>query len=249
MFSLKKILDFSRFKKKKDGIFYSKMETLLGFPPKTLSYYSEAFTHPSYQYNKTTRKSYERLEFLGDAILGAVIADYIFKSAPDENEGYLTKMRSKIVERRYLNQLGEELKLLDFLRTKLTPKQLGNNIAGNLFEALIGAIYLDKGYQECAKFIERKLIISYIVLKNLEEKVISHKSLLIEWCQKHKRDFSFDTQEDKEDRSEIRYFVSKVHVQGFSVTRARSTSKKKAEENAAKRACYKIQGNNHSLKL
>lgn len=248
MFNFKKILDFSPFKKKKDGIFYAKMKTLLGFSPKTLSYYSEAFTHPSYQYNKNARKSYERLEFLGDAILGAVIADYIFTNAPDENEGYLTKMRSKIVERRYLNQLGEELNLLDLLRTKLSHRQLGNNIAGNLFEALIGAIYLDKGYQECSDFIERKLITPYIDLKNLEEKVISHKSLLIEWCQKHKRDFSFETQEDKEDCSEVRHFVSKVHVQGFSTTRARSTSKKKAEENAAKRACYKIQGSNNSLK-
>ena len=201
MFSIRKIFNLTRFKKKKDGIFYSKMEALLGFSPKKLSYYSEAFTHPSYQYKKATRKSYERLEFLGDAILGAVIADYVFTNAPDEDEGYLTKMRSKIVERRYLNQLGEELQLLDFLRTKLTPKQLGNNISGNLFEALIGAIYLDKGYQECTKFIERKLILPYIDLKNLEEKVISHKSLLIEWCQKNKRDFSFDTQEDTEDCS------------------------------------------------
>ncbi|MDO4228816.1 MAG: ribonuclease III [Capnocytophaga sp.] len=249
MFGLKKILELSRFKKRKDGVFYSKMKALLGYAPKTLSYYSEAFTHPSYQYKKATRKSYERLEFLGDAILGAVIADYIFTNAPDQDEGYLTKMRSKIVERRYLNQLGEELKLLDFLRTKLTPKQLGNNITGNLFEALIGAIYLDKGYKECAKFIERKLIVPYIDLKNLEEKVISHKSLLIEWCQKNKRNFSFDTQEDKEDKSGVRYFVTKVDVQGFSVTRARSTSKKKAEESAAKRVCYKIQGNNYSLKI
>ena len=181
MFSLKKILSFSRFtSKKKDGIFYNKMKDLLGYAPKNLSFYSEAFTHPSYQYQKATRKSYERLEFLGDAILGAVIADYIFTNAPEQDEGYLTKMRSKIVERRNLNQLGEELQLLSFLRTKLTPKQLGNNITGNLFEALIGAIYLDKGYKTCFKFIERKLILPYINIKNLEEKVISHKSLLIE---------------------------------------------------------------------
>ena len=141
--------------------------------------------------------------------------------------------------------LGEELQLLSFLRTKLTPKQLGNNITGNLFEALIGAIYLDKGYKTCFKFIERKLILPYINIKNLEEKVISHKSLLIEWCQKHKRDFSFEAEEDVEDRSETKYFVAKVYVEGFSVTRARATSKKRAEESAAKRTCYKIQGKQH----
>ena len=230
MFSLKKILDFSRFtSKKKDGIFYNKMKDLLGYAPKNLSFYSEAFTHPSYQYQKATRKSYERLEFLGDAILGAVIADYIFTNAPEQDEGYLTK----------------ELQLLSFLRTKLTPKQLGNNITGNLFEALIGAIYLDKGYKTCFKFIERKLILPYINIKNLEEKVISHKSLLIEWCQKHKRNFSFEAEEDVEDCSETKYFVAKVYVEGFSVTRARATSKKRAEESAAKRTCYKIQGKQH----
>lgn len=247
MINLKKILSFTRFKKKKDGVFYAKMEALLGYPPKTLSFYSEAFTHPSYQYDKTKRKSYERLEFLGDAILGAVIADYIFKNAPEQDEGYLTKMRSKIVERRYLNELGKEMRLLDFLRTKLPPKQLGNNITGNLFEALIGAIYLDKGYDECMRFIERKLIKPYINIKNLEDKILSHKSLLIEWCQKHKLTFSFDTDEDKEDRSGAKYFVSKIYVEGFSVTKARATSKKKAEENAAKRACYKIQGKHKNL--
>ena len=177
MFILKKILSFSRLtSKKKDGIFHTKLKELLGFSPKNISYYSEAFTHPSYQYQKTTRKSYERLEFLGDAILGAVIADYIFTNAPEQDEGYLTKMRSKIVERRNLNQLGEEMNLLDFLRTKLTPRQLGNNINGNLFEALIGAIYLDRGYKACFKFIERKLILPNINIKHLEEKVISHKS-------------------------------------------------------------------------
>ena len=116
MFNLKKILAFPRlFSKKKDGIFYNKIKNLLGFAPKNLSYYSEAFTHPSYQFQKATRKSYERLEFLGDAILGAVIADYIFTNAPEQDEGYLTKMRSKIVERRNLNQLGKDMGLLDFL--------------------------------------------------------------------------------------------------------------------------------------
>ena len=135
MFGLKKILTFPRLiPKKKDGIFYTKIKELLGFSPKNLSYYSEAFTHPSYQFQKATRKSYERLEFLGDAILGAVIADYIFTNAPEQDEGYLTKMRSKIVERRNLNQLGKDMRLLDFLRTKLTPRQLGNNITGNLFD-------------------------------------------------------------------------------------------------------------------
>ncbi|EKY12855.1 ribonuclease III [Capnocytophaga sp. oral taxon 324] len=246
MFGLKKILTFPRLiPKKKDGIFYTKIKELLGFPPKNLSYYSEAFTHPSYQFQKATRKSYERLEFLGDAILGAVIADYIFTNAPEQDEGYLTKMRSKIVERRNLNQLGKDMRLLDFLRTKLTPRQLGNNITGNLFEALIGAIYLDRGYKACFRFIERELILPYINIKNLEGKVISHKSLLIEWCQKHKLDFAFEAEEDIEDCSETKFFVAKVHVQGFSVTRARSTSKKKAEEIAAKRACYKIQGKQH----
>jgi ribonuclease III len=241
--NFKKIFNISRLtSRKKDGVFYLKIKTLLGFEPKRLSLYSEAFTHPSYQYQKEGRKSYERLEFLGDAILGAVIADYIFTNAPQEDEGYLTKMRSKIVERRNLDQLGEELNLLGFLRTKLSPRQLGNHINGNLFEALVGAIYLDRGYKACFEFIERKLIIPNINIKSLEGKVISHKSLLIEWCQKHKKDFSIEAEEDNEDRSGSKYFKAKVEVNGLGISKARATSKKKAEELAAKRLCYKIEG-------
>lgn len=241
MLDLKKIFPLSRFKKK-DGIFYDKLKVLLGYSPKNLQYYSEAFTHPSYQHQQHKKKSYERLEFLGDAVLGSVIAEYLFKNAPDENEGYLTKMRSKIVERRYLNELGEELHLCDFLRSNLSLQQLGNNINGNLFEALVGAIYMDKGYQEASKFIEKKLIEPSVDLKNLEGKIISYKSLLIEWCQKQKKNFSFETFEDKDDRSNTRFFVSKLTIEGFSIVKARETSKKKAEEKAAKRIYFKIQG-------
>ncbi|MDO5607551.1 MAG: ribonuclease III [Capnocytophaga sp.] len=241
MWNLKKILNFSRLKKK-DGIFYAKLKILLGFEPKNLQFYSEAFTHPSYQHHRHKRKSFERLEFLGDAVLGSVVAEHLFLNAPEEDEGYLTKMRSKIVERRNLNELGEELHLCDFLRSRLSMQQLGHNINGNLFEALIGAIYLDTGYEKCTKFIHQKLIIRYGDLKRLEGKIISHKSLLIEWCQKHKKKFSFETCEDVNDRSGMRFFVSKLIIEDYSCTKARATSKKKAEEKAAKRIYFKIQG-------
>lgn len=242
MWKLKEILPFSRFRnKKKDKFFHDKLKLLLGFAPKNLQLYSEAFTHPSYQYSGK-KKSYERLEFLGDAVLGCIIADYIFSNAPEEDEGYLTKMRSKIVERRHLNQVGNELKLTDFLRTNLSLEQLGTNISGNLFEALIGAIYLDGGYKQCHIFVKRKLIVPYINLKSLEGKIISYKSLLIEWCQKNKKSFSFNTTEDNNDCSGTRFFISKLTVDNYGCSKARATSKKKAEEQAAKRVYYKIKG-------
>lgn len=241
MWSISKILSYARLQKK-DGIFYSKLKTLIGFTPQNLQLYSEAFTHPSYQHHRHKRKSYERLEFLGDAVLGSVVAEHLFLQAPEQNEGYLTKMRSKIVERRNLNELGEELNLCDFLRSRLSMQQLGNNINGNLFEALIGAIYLDKGYDVCKKFIHQKLIERYGDLKKLERKIISYKSLLIEWCQKNKRKFKFETVEDTNDRSQELYFTSKLSIEGYATIRARATSKKKAEEKAAKRIYFKLQG-------
>ncbi|GIZ14242.1 ribonuclease III [Capnocytophaga catalasegens] len=240
MLFYKKIV--SRFRKK-DGIFFIKLEKLLGFAPKNLRYYEEAFTHPAVKKAQgTPHISYERLEFLGDAVLGAVIAHYLFTEAPNENEGYLTKMRAKMVQRNYLNQIGEELKLKDFLKNENKPNLLGGNITGNLFEALVGAIYLDQGYQKATQFIYRVLINSHINIKELEGKIISYKSLLVEWSQKQHKTIVFETDQDYEYSSNIKYFVSKLIVNDKVFAKARDTSKKKAEEKTAKRAFFKITG-------
>lgn len=226
----------------KNGEFFDSLKKILGFKPKDLSIYETAFTHrSSNEKNESGQpQNYERLEFLGDAMLGAVIAAHLFKKVPEGNEGYLTKMRSKVVSREHLNELGRDLNLIKFLKSSVPTQQFGGNIYGNVFEALVGAIYLDRGIKYCEKFIQKRVIKPYVDIKKLEGKVISYKSLFIEWCQKHKKDFNFEIYEDN-GKDEPKHFAVRLKLENEVVAKARATSKKKAEEQAAKRAYYKLQ--------
>ncbi len=226
----------------KDGEFVNSLKKILGFKPKDLSIYETAFTHRSTNEKNLNGQpqNYERLEFLGDAMLGAVIAAHLFKKVPEGNEGYLTKMRSKVVSREHLNELGRDFQLVKFLKTTVPTQQFSGNIYGNVFEALVGAIYLDRGFKYCEKFIYKRVIKPYVDIKKLEGKVISYKSLLIEWCQKYKKPFGFEIYEDN-GKDELKHFAVRLKVGDEIVAKARATSKKKAEERAAKRAYYKLQ--------
>jgi ribonuclease-3 len=184
--------------------------------------------------------NYERLEFLGDAMLGSVIAAHLYRQVPTGDEGYLTKMRSKIVSREHLNELGRDLNLIQFVESKVPTQHFGENIHGNIFEALIGAIFLDKGYDFCEKFIHEKVIIPYVDIEKLEGKVISYKSLVIEWCQKEKHNFHFDVFDDNGNDGQ-KYFGVRLSIDQKVVAKSRATSKKKAEEIAAKRAYFAFQ--------
>lgn len=225
-----------------DGDFFLAVKKILGFKPKDISIYIEAFTHRST--NEKDREgnsqNYERLEFLGDAMLGAVIASHLFKKVPGGNEGYLTKMRSKVVSREHLNELGRDLNLIKLVKTSIPTRQFGSNIHGNVFEALVGAIYLDRGFPYCEKFIHKRVIKPYVDIEKLEGKIISYKSLVIEWCQKHKIRFKFSIYEDTGNDS-LKHFAVKLLFEDKVVAKARATSKKKAEERAAKRAYFKLQ--------
>ena len=173
-------------------------------------------------------------------MLGAVIALHLFKEVPKGDEGYLTKMRSKVVSREHLNELGKELNLIDFIESKIPKNNFGDNVHGNLFEALIGAIFLDKGYKECEKFIFKRVIYPHVDIEKLEGKIISYKSLLIEWCQKEKKTFYYDVYEDT-GKDELKHFSVKLSINDKVVAKARATSKKKAEEKASKRAYFVFQ--------
>lgn len=237
---LKKILKNSR--SHEDGIFFEKITKILGFAPKEIKYYQKAFTHRSV--NKLDDKgnpfNYERLEFLGDAMLGSVIAAHLYNEVPSGDEGYLTKMRSKIVSREHLNELGRDFNLIEFVESKVNSTQFGENIHGNLFEAFIGAIYLDRGFEYCEKFIRTKIIKQYVNIAQLEGKVISYKSLLIEWCQKEKKHFHYDIFEDNGIDGQ-RLFGVKLSIDDKVIAKARATSKKKAEEKASQRAYFAFQ--------
>ncbi|WP_159949551.1 ribonuclease III [Polaribacter septentrionalilitoris] len=225
-----------------DTHLYNELKKLLNFSPRSLNKYKKAFTHRSLQIvdKKGIPINYERLEFLGDSILGSVIAAYLYRKVPTGSEGYLTQMRSKIVSREHLNELGKDLDLIRFVKSNIDQANVGDNIHGNIFEALIGAIYLDKGYNKCQKFIYENVIIPYVDIEKLEGKITSYKGLIIEWCQKQKKKYSFDTYEDSGNES-IKHFSVKISIDGEQIAKGRATSKKKAEEQASKRVYYAFQ--------
>lgn len=225
-----------------NGIFFIQLKKVLGFKPKNIQIYKTAFTHRSMNIKdgEGNAINYERLEFLGDAMLGAVIASHLYLEVPGGDEGYLTKMRSKIVSREHLNELGKDLNLIKLIESKISSAQFGDNIHGNLFEALIGAIFLDKGFKFCEKFIYKRVIIPYVDIAQLEGKVISYKSLLIEWCQKEKKKFDYNVYEDT-GNDEVRHFSVKLSIDNKIIAKARATSKKKAEEKVSKRAFFVFQ--------
>jgi len=226
----------------KDGNFFIQIEKILGFRPKKKSLYKKAFTHRSMNKrdDKGTPINYERLEFVGDAMLSSVIATHLFNEVPQGDEGYLTKMRSKIVSREHLNELGKELNLIDLVESKIPKGNFGDNIHGNLFEALVGAIFLDQGYFYCEKFIFNRVIYPHVDIEKLEGKVISYKSLVIEWCQKEKKTFDYNVYEDT-GNDQLKHFSVKLSIDNKIVAKARATSKKKAEEKASKRAFFVFQ--------
>ncbi len=227
---------------KEDVALYYDLKKILNFKPIRLNYYKKAFTHRSLKLVDKKGKpiNYERLEFLGDALLGSVIAGYLYEKSPKGDEGYLTKMRSKIVSRKNLNDLGKKLNLIRFVKSNVSKNGIGANIHGNIFEALIGAIYLDRGYNYCHQFIYDQIIAQYVDLEQLETKVISYKSLIIEWCQKTKREYNFESYEDTGKQSR-KHFSVKISIDGKIIAKGRATSKKKAEELASKRVYYAFQ--------
>jgi ribonuclease III len=234
------------FKKKsralEGGNFFDAISKIIEYKPLNIDYFKKAFTHRSSNIldENGNPLNYERLEFLGDSMLSSVIAAHLYNEAPLGDEGYLTKMRSKIVSREHLNELGRDLNLIDLIESKVSSNQFGENIHGNIFEALVGAIFLDKGYTGCEAFIRKKVIIPYVDIAKLEGKVISYKSLLIEWCQKEKKQFRFEIFEDNGTENQ-KYFGVKLLIDNKIIAKSRATSKKKAEEIAAKRTFFTLQ--------
>lgn len=227
---------------KEDGDFFLGITRILGFKPKKLQIYKKAFLHRSAnQKDKNGHPmNYERMEFLGDAMLGTIISKHLYKEVPGGDEGYLTKMRSKIVSRKHLNELGKDLDLIRYVESRIPKSHFGDNIHGNVFEALVGAIYLDRGYKYCEKFINDRVVVPYVDIEQLEGKVISYKSLVIEWCQKQKKEFYYNVYEDT-GKDPVKHFAVKLTIDDKVMAKARATSKKKAEEKASKRAYFALQ--------
>ncbi len=218
---------------------------LLGFQPANENLYKKAFAHPTFNLHDEQGRpfNYERLEFLGDSVLSLVISEYLFKKLKHVDEGKLSEYRSKIVSRKSLNQIGRNLHLIHFLPRE-SRKQYGENLEGNVLEALIGAIYLDQGFETAKDFIYRKIINPYVKLDKIENSISSYKNEIVEWSQKNKKHYKFHHHLENNKKGRDIHFVE-LSIGGEILGRGRASSKKKAEEIAAKNA-WRMLKNKHS---
>ncbi len=212
-----------------------KMQDLLGFTPSNLHLFKLAFFHKSSTaIGDLPQHNNERLEYLGDAVLGTIVAEYLFKKYPVSDEGFLTKMRSKIVKRKMLNDLASDMGL-DVLLNEYNQTRLSSSMLGNAFEALVGAVYLDQGYSGTRKFLVRRVLRKYLDIHGLETFDDNFKSQLLEWCQKNGKEAEFKVisryKHDKRDR-----FKVAVYVDDQRLSIAEDYNKKSAEQSASEKA-------------
>ena len=182
----------------------------------------------------------ERLEFLGDAILDAIVGDIVYKHFDGRREGFLTNTRSKIVQRETLNKLAVEIGLDKLVKYSTRSSSHNSYMYGNAFEAFIGAIYLDQGYDRCKQFMEEKIFKNYIDLDKMSRKEVNFKSKLIEWSQKNKMEVSFELIEQLLDEDYNPMFHTEVRIEGISAGTGTGYSKKESQQNAARMALKKI---------
>jgi len=221
-----------------DKTLRSVIESITGKKPITLKLYKLAIKHSSSsEPDKYGRKeSYERLEYLGDAYLGAIIAEYLYKKYPYKDEGFLTEIRSRLVNRESLNQLGRKLGLEKII---IIDKKNGlhrhKSIYGDIMEALIGAIYLDHGFEVCKHFILHKLVEPNFNIDKIISENTNYKSQIIEWSQKNGKEVRFET-ENVVEKGNYKEFEVSIFIENEFIVKGHGTNKKKAEQSAARRA-------------
>ena len=228
----------------KDKEPYLRLKRITGYLPYDLGLYRTALMHKSASRgeDKSHHINNERLEYLGDAILGAVVADLLYQRYPNKQEGYLTTLRSKLVRRDTLNQLAVQIGL-DKLVLHEGPVTSAHNsyMNGNAFEAFFGALYLDRGYAVCQKFMRNVIFRRFINIDEMSQKEENYKSKLIEWCQKHQLAIEFEMLSQKmlSDRTTPK-FVSRVVIEGVYCGQGDGFSKKESHQQAARQAYQKV---------
>ena len=220
---------------RKDKESYLCFYRMLGFYPHDIRIYEQALLHKSssVRTEKGRPLNNERLEFLGDAILDAVIGDIVYQKFEGKREGFLTNTRSKIVSRESLNRIAEQIGLLKLI--KFNTRQFSHNsyMGGNAFEALVGAIYLDRGYDYCKFFLECRIIGTYLDLNKVSRKEVNFKSKLIEWTQKNKVEIVFDLINQSFDEFNSPVFESEVLIEGIHACKGKGYSKKESQQIAS----------------
>ena len=239
---LRNQIDKIRLLFRKDKESYFCFYKILGFYPRNIQLYQQALLHKStsIRSEKGRPLNNERLEFLGDAILDAIVGDIVYKHFEGRREGFLTNTRSKIVQRETLNKLAVEIGLDKLVNYSTRSSSHNSALYGNAFEAFIGAIYLDQGYERCKRFMEEKIFKNYIDLDKMSRKEVNFKSKLIEWSQKSKVEVSFELIEQFLDEDYNPMFHTEIRIEGISAGKGTGYSKKESQQNAAQAALKKI---------
>ncbi len=208
---------------------------MLGFIPSNLNLFKLAFYHKSTSTEKLYAvQSNERLEYLGDAVLGTIVAEYLFKKYPNSDEGFLTKMRSKIVKRKSLNRIADKMGL-DMLLNEYNNTRLSRSMLGNALEALVGAVYLECGYHGTKRYVVKKILRSYLDIHELETFDDNYKSQLLEWCQKNGQTVAYKMLAKYKFEKRDRFKVA-VLIDGKKLATADDFNKKSAEQTASEKA-------------
>ena len=227
---------------RKDKESYLCFYRMLGFYPHNISIYEQALLHKSssIKTEKGRPLNNERLEFLGDAILDAVIGDIVYQKFEGKREGFLTNTRSKIVSRESLNRIAEQIGLLKLVKFNTRQSAHNSYMGGNAFEALVGAIYLDRGYEYCKFFMEHRIIGTYLDLNKVSRKEVNFKSKLIEWTQKNKVEITFDLIDQSYDEFNSPVFESEVLIEGIHACKGKGYSKKESQQIASHETLNRI---------
>jgi ribonuclease-3 len=226
------------FKKHSNASFRKELKNILGFNPQNISLYKTALTHRSVREN--IDENNERLEYLGDAVLSALIADYLFKRYPYKEEGFLTEMRSKMVNRQQLNEIAVRMGLKKItLYNKMDGSLKISQIFGNTLEALVGAIYLDCGYKRTTKWVQQHIITPHMFMDDLENLEINHKNKLYGWANKNGKVLEFETLSEKLENGRRLFTIAAV-VDGTAIAEAKAYNKKDASQLASQIAVEKL---------
>ena len=239
---LSNLLDRIKLHFQKDSELRKALHGMLGFYPRNLEIYRIALAHKSHVYRNRKGRSFnnERLEFLGDAILEAVVSDIVFHRFERRSEGFLTSTRSKIVQRSSLNRLAKEIGLERLLQVPSQRRGHNSNIGGNAFEALVGAIYLDRGYKTCQWFVENKIVGCLLDIENVANKEVNFKSKLLEWTQKNRVQVDFENEEILDEKNDSPLFNSTILLEGLTAGEGRGYSKKESQQRASRDALTRL---------
>lgn len=231
------LLKLNRASKKENQKLVIAIRTIAGFTPSNIELYRLATLHSSKAKDVDGfRESNERLEYLGDAILGAAVADYLFKKYPFKDEGFLTEIRSRIVNRETLNQLARKVGIPAIVQSDKRNSQLQQVILGNTLEAIVGAVYLDKGYLRCKRFVIDKLIQPYFNLEEVVNSNTNYKSMIIEWSQRNNSTIKFVVTSTSKGKTG-KEFIAQIFIDDVPYGQGFGYNKKKAEQDAAQKTC------------